>query len=153
MCNHGKKDGPATTPSGNEYEVALMKAGVVKETAPGECRVALVPDAVAKLRAAGIEVLVERGAGEGAWLSDSLYADAGATIVSAAELYRDADVILTVTKPPAAADRLLRPGQAVIGMLAPLVHPELAAALAAQGVTGISLDRLPPTPNRTPPAG
>ncbi|HJY62346.1 MAG TPA: NAD(P) transhydrogenase subunit alpha, partial [Streptosporangiaceae bacterium] len=49
-----------------------MKAGVVKETAPGERRVALVPDAVAKLGAAGIEVLVERGAGEGAWLSDSL---------------------------------------------------------------------------------
>ena len=78
-----------------------MKAGVVKETAPGERRVALVPDAVAKLQAAGIEVLVERGAGEGAWLSDSAYAGAGATIVSAAELYRDADVILTVTKPSA----------------------------------------------------
>ncbi len=128
-----------------------MKAGVVKETAPGERRVALVPDAVAKLRAAGIEVLVERGAGEGAWLSDSLYADAGATIVSAAELYRDADVILTVTKPPADVVGLLRPGQAVIGMLAPLVHPELAAALAAQGVTAISLDRMPRTLTRTQP--
>ncbi len=128
-----------------------MKAGVVKETAPGERRVALVPDAVAKLRAAGIEVLVERGAGEGAWLSDSLYADAGATIVSAAELYGDADVVLTVTKPRADVVGLLRPGQAVIGMLAPLVHPELAAALAAQGVTAISLDRMPRTLTRTQP--
>jgi len=128
-----------------------MKAGVVKETAPGERRVALVPEAVAKLRAAGIEVLVERGAGEGAWLSDSLYADAGATIVSAAELYRDADVLLTVTKPAAGAVGLLRPGQAVIGMLAPLVHPELAAALAARDVTAISLDRMPRTLTRTQP--
>jgi NAD(P) transhydrogenase subunit alpha len=128
-----------------------MKAGVVRETAPGERRVALVPDAVAKLRAAGIEVLIERGAGEGAWLSDSLYADAGATIVSAAELYRDADVVLTVTKPPADVVGLLRPGQAVIGMLAPLVHHELAAALAAQGVTAISLDRMPRTLTRTQP--
>ena len=128
-----------------------MKAGVVKETAPGERRVALVPDAVAKLRAAGIEVLVERGAGEGAWLSDSLYADAGATIVSAAELYRDADVVLTVTKPPADVVGLLRPGQTVIGMLAPLVHPELAESLAAQGVTAISLDRMPRTLTRTQP--
>jgi H+-translocating NAD(P) transhydrogenase subunit alpha len=128
-----------------------MKAGVIKETAPGERRVALVPDAVAKLRAAGIEVLIERGAGEGAWLSDSLYADAGATIVSAAELYRDADVVLTVTKPPADVVGLLRPGQAVIGMLAPLVHHELAAALAAQGVTAISLDRMPRTLTRTQP--
>jgi H+-translocating NAD(P) transhydrogenase subunit alpha len=128
-----------------------MKAAVVKETAPGERRVALVPDAMAKLRPAGIEVLVERGAGEGAWLSDSAYADAGATIVSAAELYRDADVILTVTKPAAGVVRALRPGQAVIGMLAPLVYPELAAALAAQGVTAISLDRMPRTLTRTQP--
>ena len=128
-----------------------MKAAVVKETAPGERRVALVPEGVTKLRPAGIEVLVERGAGEGAWLSDSLYADAGATIVSAAELYRDADVILTVTKPAADVVRMLRPGQAVIGMLAPLIYPELAAALAAQGVTAISLDRMPRTLTRTQP--
>ena len=128
-----------------------MKAAVVKETAPGERRVALVPEGVTKLRPAGIEVLVERGAGEGAWLSDSLYADAGATIVSVAELYRDADVILTVTKPAADVVRMLRPGQAVIGMLGPLTHPELAAALAAQGVTAISLDRMPRTLTRTQP--
>ncbi len=128
-----------------------MKAAVVKETAPGERRVALVPEGVTRLRPAGVEVLVERGAGEGAWLSDSLYADAGATIVSAAELYRDADVILTVTKPPADVVRRLRPGQAVIGMLAPLIYPELAAALAAQGVTAISLDRMPRTLPRTQP--
>jgi proton-translocating NAD(P)+ transhydrogenase subunit alpha len=139
-----------TTP-GNGYEVVRMKAGVVKETAAGERRVALVPDAVAKLAAAGIEVLVERGAGDGAWLSDSAYADAGASIVSAAELYRDADVILTVTKPPAEVVSLLRPGQAVIGMLAPLVYPDLAAALATQGVTAISLDRMPRTLTRTQP--
>jgi NAD(P) transhydrogenase subunit alpha len=128
-----------------------MKAGVVKESAPGERRVALVPDALAKLRAAGIEVLVERGAGEGAWLSDSAYAEAGATIVSAAELYQDADVILTVTRPAADAVGLLRPGQAVIGMLAPLVYHELAAALAARGVTAVSLDRMPRTLTRTQP--
>jgi H+-translocating NAD(P) transhydrogenase subunit alpha len=152
MCNDGSnQDGTDTTPLGNGYEVAPMKAGVVKETAPGERRVALVPDAVAKLRGAGIEVLVERGAGEAAWLSDSAYADAGATIVSAAELYRDADVVLTVTKPSADVAGLLRPGQAVIGMLAPLVYTELAAALAARGVTAISLDRMPRTLTRTQP--
>jgi len=128
-----------------------MKAAVVKETAPGERRVALVPEGVTKLGRAGIEVLVERGAGEDAWLSDSLYDDAGATIVSAAELYRDADVILTVTRPSADVVRLLRPGQAVIGMLVPLIYPELAAALAAQGVTAISLDQLPRTLSRTQP--
>ena len=128
-----------------------MKAAVVKETAPGERRVALVPEAVARLRPAGIDVLVERGAGEGAWLTDAAYADAGATIVSAAELYRSADVILTVTKPSAAMVSQLRKGQAIVGMLAPLTDPELAAALAAQGVTAISLDGLPRTLSRAQP--
>jgi H+-translocating NAD(P) transhydrogenase subunit alpha len=128
-----------------------MKAGVVKETAPGERRVALVPDGVAKMRAAGIEVLVERGAGEGAWMADSAYAEAGATIVSAAELFAAADVILTVTKPSAALVDQLGKGQAIIGMLAPLADPELAAVLAAKGVTAISLDRMPRTLTRTQP--
>ena len=128
-----------------------MKAAVVKETAPGEHRVALVPDAVAKLGPAGIEVLVERGAGQGAWLTDAAYADAGATIVGTAELFASADVILTVTKPsPAMLDELGK-GQAIIGMLAPLTDPELAAALAARGVTAISLDGLPRTLSRAQP--
>ncbi len=120
-----------------------MKAAVVKETAPGERRVALVPDAIPKLRPAGIDVLVESGAGEGAWLPDAVYADAGASIVSAAELYRAADVILTVTRPSAEAVGELRPGQAVIGMLAPLAEP--------RGVTVISLDGLPRTLSRAQP--
>jgi len=128
-----------------------MKAAVVKETAPGERRVALVPDAITRLRPAGIDVLVETGAGDGAWLSDAAYADAGASIVSAAEIYRTADVILTVTKPSPAAINELRPGQAVIGMLAPLVDPGLAAAMAAKGVTAISLDGLPRTLSRAQP--
>jgi len=128
-----------------------MKAAVVKETAPGERRVALVPDAVAKLRPAGIEVLVEQGAGQGAWLTDAAYADAGATVVGTAELFASADVILTVTKPsPAMVDRLSK-GQAIIGMLAPLTEPELAATLGAKGVTAISLDGLPRTLSRAQP--
>jgi H+-translocating NAD(P) transhydrogenase subunit alpha len=128
-----------------------MKAAVVRETAPGERRVALVPDAVAKLRPAGIEVLVERGAGQGAWFPDSAYAEAGATVVGPAELFAAADVILTVTKPPAATIDKLGKGQAIIGMLAPLTDPELAVALAAKGVTAISLDQMPRTLSRTQP--
>src|ERR1700678_632920 len=125
-----------------------MKAAVVKETAPGERRVALVPDAIARLRPGGIDVLVESGAGEGAWLADAVYADAGAVIVSSAELYRTADVILTVAKPSAAMAGQLKPGQAIVGMLAPLTDPDLAAVLAAQGVTVISLDGVPRTLSR-----
>jgi len=59
-----------------------MKVAVVRETAPGERRVALVPEAVVKLRAAGYEVLLESGAGDGAWLTDDSYAEAGASVVS-----------------------------------------------------------------------
>ena len=128
-----------------------MKAAVVKETARGERRVSLVPEGVAKLRSAGLEVLVERGAGDAAWLSDTAYADAGATILSTTELYRLADVILTVTKPTAATITELRNGQAIIGMLAPLTDPALARQLAARGVTAISLDGLPRTLSRAQP--
>jgi NAD(P) transhydrogenase subunit alpha len=128
-----------------------MKAAVIKETAVGERRVALVPDAITKLRPAGIDVLVESGAGDGAWLADAVYADAGAAIVSAAELYLTADVILTVTKPSADTVSKLRKGQTIVGMLAPLTDPELAATLAAKGVTAISLDGLPRTLSRTQP--
>jgi proton-translocating NAD(P)+ transhydrogenase subunit alpha len=128
--------------------VRRMKAGVIKEGAPGEHRVALVPEAVARLRAKGIDVLVERGAGNGAWLPDAAYAEAGAAVVPEDELYADADVILTVTKPDPAR---LRKGQAVIGMLAPLTDPSLAVALAAADVTAVSLDGLPRTLSRAQP--
>ncbi len=131
--------------------VARIKAAVIREASPGERRVALVPDAIGRLQPAGIDVLVESGAGDGAWLPDAAYADAGASIVSAAELYRTADVILTVTRPSPGALSELRKGQAVVGMLAPLADPELAAALAARGVTVISLDGLPRTLSRAQP--
>jgi NAD(P) transhydrogenase subunit alpha len=128
-----------------------MKVAVVKEDEPGERRVALVPETIPKVVAAGAEVLVERGAGEAAWYPDSVYAAAGATIVSAPELYDQADVILTVTRPGLPAVSRLRAGQAVFGLLAPLIHPELAQALADQDVTAVSLDGLPRTLSRAQP--
>jgi len=128
-----------------------MKVAVVKEDEPGERRVALVPETIPRLVAAGAEVLVESGAGEAAWFPDSTYAAAGATIVSGPELYDQADVILTVTRPGLGAVSRLRAGQAVFGLLAPLVHPELAQALADQGVTAVSLDGLPRTLSRAQP--
>ena len=100
-----------------------MKVAVVKETAPGERRVALVPDAVAKLRAAGLEVLVETAAGGGSWLSDDAFTEAGATIAACDELTVAADVIVTVGRPDERVIAGLRPGQALLGMLAPLAGP------------------------------
>jgi H+-translocating NAD(P) transhydrogenase subunit alpha len=127
-----------------------MKVSVVKETAPGERRVALVPEAAAKLRAAGLDVLVESGAGDGAWLTDDSFADAGASVVSRAEALAG-DVVLMVGKPDDDAISALRPGQAVIGLLGPLADPGLASRLAAAGVTAISMDMIPRTLPRAQP--
>jgi NAD(P) transhydrogenase subunit alpha len=124
-----------------------MKVAVVKETAPGERRVALVPEAVAKLRAAGLDVLVESGAGDGAWLGDGSYAEAGATIVTAEEAWA-ADIVLMVGHPDAAALGRLSAGQTLFGMLAPRSQHDLIRALAAAGVTAASLDMIPRTLSR-----
>jgi NAD(P) transhydrogenase subunit alpha len=125
-----------------------MKVGVAKETAPGERRVALVPEALGKLQAAGCEILVESGAGAGSAFLDSAYAEAGATIVPTDQLYAQSDVILRVAKPSAAEAAKLRSGQAVVGFLAPLIDPASAKALGDQGVTAISLDAIPRTLSR-----
>ncbi|HET7169893.1 MAG TPA: Re/Si-specific NAD(P)(+) transhydrogenase subunit alpha [Candidatus Limnocylindrales bacterium] len=125
-----------------------MKVGVAKETAPGERRVALVPEVLGKLQAAGCDILVESGAGAGSAIPDSAYADAGATVVSTDDLYARSDVVLRVAKPSAAEVARLRSGQAVVGFLAPLIDPATAKALADQGVTAISLDAIPRTLSR-----
>ena len=125
-----------------------MKVGVAKETAPGERRVALVPEALGRLTAAGLEILVESGAGAGALIPDQAYTEAGATIVSSVELYGQSDVILRVQKPSDSEVKVMRAGQAVIGFLSPLIDPKSAEALAKQGVTAISLDAIPRTLSR-----
>jgi NAD(P) transhydrogenase subunit alpha len=126
-----------------------MKVAVVKESAPGERRVALVPETVPRLTQAGLDVLVEQGAGDGAWFPDSAYSEAGASIVKTDDLYATADVILTVTRPDETQVGKLRAGQMVFGMLSPLIDPALAATLAGKGVTAVSLDGLPRTLTRT----
>jgi NAD(P) transhydrogenase subunit alpha len=125
-----------------------MKVGVAKETAPGERRVALVPEALGKLTAAGLEILVEQGAGAGSAIPDSAYADAGATIVSAVDLYGQSDVVLRVQKPSASEVSVMRKGQALLGLLQPLIDPQTAKALADAGITAISLDAIPRTLSR-----
>jgi len=125
-----------------------MKVGVARETAPGERRVALVPEALAKLTAAKLDVLVEAGAGAGALIPDEAYAEAGAKIVKRDVLYAQSDVILKVQKPSEGEVRRLRKGQTIIAFLQPLIDPKLAATLAKRGVTAISLDAIPRTLSR-----
>jgi NAD(P) transhydrogenase subunit alpha len=125
-----------------------MKVGVAKEMAAGERRVALVPEALGKLTAAGCEILVEAGAGAGALIPDSAFAEAGATIVDTAGLYASADIVLRVQKPSAEEAARLRSGQAVVGLLQPLLDPALMGELAKAGVTAVSLDAIPRTLSR-----
>jgi NAD(P) transhydrogenase subunit alpha len=122
-----------------------MRAGVVAESAPGERRVALTPDAVRRLIDAGFEVVIEAAAGDGAWFADSDFVDAGARITDAAGVRNDAEVILCVGPPDYAS---LRSGQTVIGLLQPLLAAPAMAELGTRGITAISLDGLPRTLTR-----
>jgi NAD(P) transhydrogenase subunit alpha len=128
--------------------VMPMKVGVARESAAGERRVALVPEALGKLTAAGLEVLVEAGAGEAAMIPDQAFSDAGARVVATDALYAQSDVILRVQKPMGAEVARLRRGQTMIGLLAPLLDPALMQTLADAGVTAVSLDAIPRTLSR-----
>lgn len=122
--------------------------GVLKETAPGEQRVAIVPASVPVLARSGVQVLVESGAGAAACFPDQAYQQAGARVLSRSETAARADVLVGVDAPAPDLIAGLRAGQAVIGLLRPLVQPELAHRLAGLGVTAISLDGLPRTLSR-----
>jgi proton-translocating NAD(P)+ transhydrogenase subunit alpha len=125
-----------------------MRIATVKETAPNERRVALVPEVIGKLTGAGHEILIQTGAGSGASILDADYTAAGAQVVNETQLYADADVILRVQKPTPEEVGKLRKGQVVMGLLQPLIDPQNAQALARVGVTAVSLDTLPRTLSR-----
>jgi NAD(P) transhydrogenase subunit alpha len=118
-----------------------MRVGVARETAPGERRVALVPETAGKLAAAGFEVVVEPGAGEAASFPDAAYTDAGATLGSPWE----ADLVVKVQKPDDAEAARLREGQLLIGYLDPLADRDGVARLAARGVVAFAMESIPRT--------
>src|SRR5262249_7716252 len=125
-----------------------LTVGAIRQTAPGERRVALVPEVIGRLTGAGLDVLVEAGAGRAAWLSDGAYTQAGAAVVDGNELFARADLVLSIDLPDPDTRTLLRGGQTLVGLLQPLLHPRVMADLAAAGVTAISLDGLPRTLSR-----
>ncbi|MFQ5876926.1 MAG: Re/Si-specific NAD(P)(+) transhydrogenase subunit alpha [Acidobacteriota bacterium] len=127
-----------------------MILGVPKETYPGERRVALVPSGLPPLGRAGMEVLVEPGAGAAAGYPDPDYADRGARLAAGREeVFRGADVVLQVRGLGANRDagradlELLRAGQIVIGMLDPLSDPGAVKEIAAAGVAAFALELMP----------
>jgi NAD(P) transhydrogenase subunit alpha len=116
-----------------------VNVGVPKETAPGERRVALVPDAIPRLPA-GIEVAVERGAGAAAGFPDEAYEDAGAAL---ADDTWGADVVVKVQKPSPGEVERLREGAVLIAFLQPLTDRGGVERLAARGVTAFAMESIP----------
>ena len=125
-----------------------MKVSVLKESFPGERRVALVPAAIPALIKSGLEVVVEAGAGAAAGFPDDAYRAAGATIVSRDEAFA-ADCVLAVRTGGACgagwcADRdRLRPGAILIGMCDPLGEPGACREAADKGATLFALELVP----------
>jgi H+-translocating NAD(P) transhydrogenase subunit alpha len=120
-----------------------MRVGVPKETAAGEDRVALVPEVVGKLKAKGLDVLVQSGAGSGALLPDQTFLDAGANLTEdPAEVWR-AEVVVKIAPPTPQEVGLLGSGSILVGFLAPLTSPETTRALADAGATAFAMEAIP----------
>jgi len=121
-----------------------MKIAVPKEIAPGERRVALTPEAVAGLVKSKLEVLVEGGAGDGAFHRDEAFTQAGAQIVpDAATLYRQADVVTKVQKPTFDEVDQLREGSVLVSFLQALSSPDLVQRLATRRITSFGMESIP----------
>jgi H+-translocating NAD(P) transhydrogenase subunit alpha len=118
-----------------------MRVGIPKETWPGETRVAVIPAGVAVLKKAGVDVVVEQGAGIAAGIPDAVYTQQGAIIVDRANVFSTADVLLTVRATPLGGP--LRKGQALIGFADPLGAPDVIHQAAATGVTLLSMELMP----------
>ena len=118
-----------------------MKIGIPKETAAGERRVAVVPDAAGRLVSDGFEVLVERDAGAAAYFEDEAFAEAGARVVES--VYGEAEVVAKVQKPSAEEVARLREGTVLIAFLQPLTDEETTRRLAERGVTAFAMESIP----------
>lgn len=119
--------------------------GVPRETAPGERRVALIPDTVKRLTGSGVVVRVESSAGEASGHADAAYVAAGAEIVPTAKQAFDAALVIKVQKPNADELALLNRGATLIALLQPMTNLDLVRDLAARGVTSFSMDAIPRT--------
>jgi NAD(P) transhydrogenase subunit alpha len=105
--------------------------------------VALVPETVSKLRDAGLEVQVERGAGEAAGFPDASYAEAGADLVDPGAAATGAEVVARVAPPSAEDVEALAAGTVLIGFLQPLTDPDGIARLRERGVVAFAMESIP----------
>jgi proton-translocating NAD(P)+ transhydrogenase subunit alpha len=123
-----------------------MKIGIPKETAPGEKRVALIPETVKKLAARKIETVIETGAGSASSFSDAEYQAAGAQVASSIEdLVSKTDAIIKVIRPSDGEIAKLKEGTALVSLQYPLSSADFVKATAAKKLMTIALDMIPRT--------
>lgn len=122
-----------------------VRIGVIREQANGERRVAMVPDVAKKLAAAGMELVLERGAGLSAGFIDESYGTTATLHDSAEAVYREADIVLAVQPLPTALVSALRPGTVVIGALAPYREHAQVRSLRDGKASSFALELLPRT--------
>ena len=120
-----------------------MRIGVPKESAAGEHRVALVPEVVGKLKAKGVDVLVQRGAGDAALLPGEAFERAGAQLTDDAGEVWASDVVVTITPPEPDQISALGGSSILVGFLAPLTSPASTRALADSGATALAMEAIP----------
>jgi NAD(P) transhydrogenase subunit alpha len=120
-----------------------MRVGIPKETAPGERRVALVPETISRLSSGGFEFKVEKGAGEAAGFLDDAYADAGAELVDRGTVASGVEAIARVGRPTQDEIAAMESGTVLIGFLQPLTDTEGIAELAKAGVVGFAMESIP----------
>jgi NAD(P) transhydrogenase subunit alpha len=127
-----------------------MKVAVVKERRAFEHRVAASPDTVKRMIGIGLQVVVESGAGEGAWFRDTAFAEAGASIAAdEATALSDADIILKVQRPLTGGEggidelALFKRGAVLIGLLQPAQNPADAEAYAGAGIAAFAMELVP----------
>jgi H+-translocating NAD(P) transhydrogenase subunit alpha len=120
-----------------------MRVGVPKESTAEEHRVALVPEVVGKLRAKGLDVLVQSGAGADALLPDDAFAQAGAQMTADAREVWGADIVVKIAPPTPEEIGQLGAGSILIGFLAPLTSPQTTTALAQAKATAFAMEAIP----------
>jgi H+-translocating NAD(P) transhydrogenase subunit alpha len=120
-----------------------MRVAVPRETAPGERRVALVPETVSKLREAGFAIRVERDAGAAAGFLDQSYRDSGADVVEPSELLEATEGVVRVARPAPAETAALEAGTVLIGFLQPLTDAQGISRLRERGVIAFAMESIP----------
>jgi NAD(P) transhydrogenase subunit alpha len=121
-----------------------MKIGILKDSKPGERRVALVPESIVRIKKKGVDVVIEQGAGVAASFPDSAYNDVGATIESSgAAVMAACDVAVRINTPTNEELDAIPEGKGIVSLMFPLSNPELVKRCRDRKLTAIALDRIP----------